>query len=153
MAPADKISLKNKHLRNGDYFAITAFCSHSILLTNYATGAMDLLLYEGSLVVTTINLKISRWRLADYVKKFHLSACRTCSTVIFAHSTNQIIVFWRCHFRCCRLCFSSLIGSFSNEDCKRHLKINICGVVTILWLSDYLWILRCLKNATTGPQR
>ena len=29
--------LKNKRLRNGDYFAMVAFCSHSILLKNYAT--------------------------------------------------------------------------------------------------------------------
>ena len=35
-ATADKTSLKNKQLRNGNYFAIIAFCSHSILLTNYA---------------------------------------------------------------------------------------------------------------------
>ena len=39
-ATADKTSLKNKHLRNGDYFAIIALCSHSILLTNYATGGL-----------------------------------------------------------------------------------------------------------------
>ena len=30
------MTLKNKHLRKGDYFAIVAFCSHSILLTNNA---------------------------------------------------------------------------------------------------------------------
>ena len=29
-------TFKNKHLRNDDYFAIIAFCSHSILLTNHA---------------------------------------------------------------------------------------------------------------------
>ena len=39
-ATADKTSLKNKHLRNGDFFAIIAFCSRSILLTNYATGGL-----------------------------------------------------------------------------------------------------------------
>ena len=32
----DKTSHKNEHFSNGDYFAIIAFCSHSILLTNYA---------------------------------------------------------------------------------------------------------------------
>ena len=40
MATAAKTSLKNKHLRYGDYSAIIAFCSHSILLTNYATGGL-----------------------------------------------------------------------------------------------------------------
>ena len=36
MVTAEKTSHKNKHLRNDDYSAIIAFCSHSILLTNYA---------------------------------------------------------------------------------------------------------------------
>ena len=45
--------------------------------------------------VQTLNLEVSRCRLADYVKKSYLSACRTCSTIIFPHSTNQIIVSWR----------------------------------------------------------
>ena len=34
---------------------------------------------------------ISRRRLADYDKTLHQKACRTCSTKIFLHSTNQII--------------------------------------------------------------
>ena len=34
-------SLRHKYLRNGDYFAIISFCSHSLLrLTNYATGGV-----------------------------------------------------------------------------------------------------------------
>ena len=46
------------------------------------------------------------------------SACRTCSTIIFPLSTNQIIVFWR--LRCCgrRLCLSSLID-FSHSGVQR----------------------------------
>ena len=43
-------------------------------------------------VVKTLNLKISRWYLTDYVKELSLSACCTCSAIIFPHSTNQIIV-------------------------------------------------------------
>ena len=35
-ATAVKTTLKNKHLRKGDYFAIVAFYSRSVLLTNYA---------------------------------------------------------------------------------------------------------------------
>ena len=46
-----------------------------------------------------LELEISRCHLADYVKELDLSACRTRSTIIFPHSTNQIIGFWR---RCCR---------------------------------------------------
>ena len=55
-------------------------------------------------VVKTLNVENSRY-LAAHVKKVFLGACRTCSTIIFHHSTNQIIVFWRhrCPFPCtCR---------------------------------------------------
>ena len=37
---ADEMSLKNKHLCNSDYFAIIAFRSNSILLTNYAKNGL-----------------------------------------------------------------------------------------------------------------
>ena len=37
MTTAERISFKNKHSRNGDYFAIIAFCLHSVLLTISAT--------------------------------------------------------------------------------------------------------------------
>ena len=53
-------------------------------------------------------MKISRRRLADYVKTLHQKACRTCSTIIFLHSTNQIIDLWRCRWRCRRQILSSL---------------------------------------------
>ena len=49
------------------------------------------LLLRARVVVITSNKKISRRRLADYVKTLHQKACRTCSTIIFLHSTNQII--------------------------------------------------------------
>ena len=52
---------------------------------------------------------MSRCHLADYVKQLCQSACRTCSTIIFPHSTNQIIVFWRCRCRWSLLCLSSLL--------------------------------------------
>ena len=52
---------------------------------------------ELALSSETSSKKISRRRLADYVKKLHQKkACRTCSTVILTHSTNEIIDFWRC---------------------------------------------------------
>ena len=44
------------------------------------------------------NMKMSHRRLADYVKKLHQKACRTCSTIIFPHSTNQTIDLCCC---CC----------------------------------------------------
>ena len=33
-------------------------------------------------------------------KKMHKKACRTCNTIIFPHSTNQINDLWRCRRRC-----------------------------------------------------
>ena len=52
------------------------------------------LLLRARVVVRTSNMKISRRRLADYVKRLHQKECRT---IIFLHSTNQIIDLW--HFR------------------------------------------------------
>ena len=46
------------------------------------------------------DMKISR-HLADYVKTLHQKGCRTCSTINFPHSTNEIIDLWRCRCRCC----------------------------------------------------
>ena len=46
----------------------------------------DLVLLFVHVVVKTSNLEISRWHLTDYVK------VRTCGTIIFPHSTNQIMV-------------------------------------------------------------
>lgn len=37
---AEKTSFENKNLRSSDYFAIIDYCSHSILLTNYATRGL-----------------------------------------------------------------------------------------------------------------
>ena len=42
-------------------------------------------------VEETLNLEISRRRLADYVKELNLSACRTCSTIIFPRLSNQVV--------------------------------------------------------------
>ena len=37
-------------------------------------------------------MKIPRRHLADYVNKLCQKACRTCSTITFPHSTNQVIL-------------------------------------------------------------
>jgi len=54
------------------------------------------LLLRARVVVRTSNMKISRRRLADYVKTLHQKARCTCSTIIFLHSINQFIDLWRC---------------------------------------------------------
>ena len=35
-------------------------------------------------------------------------ACRTCSTIIFPHSINQIVNLWHCPCRSCHWCYNSL---------------------------------------------
>ena len=51
-------------------------------------------------------------------KKIAQKACRTCSTIIFHHSTNQIIDFWRCRFRCHRRCrfLNSLLTQYTPKE-------------------------------------
>ena len=58
-------------------------------------------------------MKISGGRLADYVKTLHQKACRSCSTIIFLHSTNQIIDLSRCRWRCRRQILNSPIGGLA----------------------------------------
>ena len=110
-ATAAKTSLENKQFGNGDYFQIIASSSHPVLLIEHAANGQveapvklilrkkDLLL-RVHVVVKTLNLEISRCHLADYVKQW----------------SNRIIVFWCRRCRCRRLCVSSPIGSFSNDD-------------------------------------
>ena len=74
----------------------------------YRQRMKDLLL-RAPVVVRTSNMKISRRRLADYVKTLHQKACCTCSTIIFLHSTNKIIDLWRWRWRCRRQILNSLI--------------------------------------------
>ena len=72
------------------------------------------------------NLKFGNFTLslADYVKELNQSECRTCSTFIFPHSTNQSIAFWRRRCRCRRPCLSSLMVKLPPwqdtyvQDCK-----------------------------------
>ena len=53
---------------------------------------MENLLLRCSVVVRTSSMTISRRHLADYVKNLYQKAC---CTIIFPHSTNQIIALWR----------------------------------------------------------
>ena len=112
---------------------ITASSSHPLLLTGRAAHGLveaqlkwiqrmkDLLLCV-HVVAKTLNLEISRYHLADYVKELDLSACRTCSTIIFPHSTNQIIVFWRRRCCCRRPCLSSLSDKKGDRQGKSVLE-------------------------------
>ena len=72
----------------------------------------DLLLC-GHVVVKTLNLEC------------YWSACRTCSTIIFLHSTNQIIVFSSCRCRCRRPCLNSLV--WTHEQGTRTQREEMCA--------------------------
>ena len=72
-----KTPLEIKHFGNGDYFVIIASYSHLLLLTEYAANGLveaqrmkDLMSCVLGLV-ETLNLKISRCYLADYVKELY----------------------------------------------------------------------------------
>ena len=77
-----------------------------------------------------LSSQISRRHLADYGKKLHKKACRTCSTIIFPHSTNQIIGLWCCRSSYRRPFLNSLItvrrqnlvvSSFNDGVFRLHL--------------------------------
>ena len=77
-ATARNTSLEIKQLRNCDYFAIIPSSSHfTMLAKNRTTGKF--------LVV------ISSCCFVEDVMDCFMSACRTCSTIFFPHSTNQIL--------------------------------------------------------------
>ena len=49
------------------------------------------LLLRARILIRTSNMKYSRRYLAAYVRKLHRKACCTCNTIIFPHSTDQVI--------------------------------------------------------------
>ena len=62
-------------------------------------------------VVRTSNMKISLLPSADFVKNCTKKrAARAASTIIFPHSTNQIIDLRRCRGRCRRHFLNSLMS-------------------------------------------
>ena len=79
-------------------------CTFASLGTNGFHVMTDLLL-RAPVVDRTSNMNNSRRRLADYVKTLHQKAC---CTIIFLHSTNQIIDLWRCCWCCRRKILKSL---------------------------------------------
>ena len=86
------------------------------------------LLLRARVVFRISNMKISRGHLPDYVKTLHQKASRTCSTIIFLHSINQIIDLWRCCWRCCRQILNSLVippnsNTFSDWRSTCHVSL------------------------------
>ena len=60
-------------------------------------------------------MKISRRRLADYVKTLHQKAC---CTIIFLNPTNKIIDLWCCRWRCPHQILNSLISKWGKPEKK-----------------------------------
>ena len=67
------------------------------------------------IVIKTLNLEVSCCRLAHYIKQSYLTVCHMCSTIIFPHSANQIIVLWHRCCGCCRPCLNSLLRQMRND--------------------------------------
>ena len=91
-------------------------------------------------VARTSKMKISCRRLADYVKKFHQKACRTCSTIILPHSTNQITDLCRCHGRCSRHFLNSPVLFHSKRE---SVELWMHAKIAKHEMSLRLWLLEC----------
>ena len=102
---------------------------------------MKYLLMWARVLVRTSSIKISRRHLADFVKKLHQSACRSCSTIIFHHSINHIIDLWRFGHFCHRGFLNSLwwfsFGALFHRGRVRNVlkdKAHVRGVQKSLFL-------------------
>ena len=90
------------------------------------------------------NMKISRRPLAACVKKMHRKAC---STIIFPHSTNQIIDLWRCR---CRRHFLNSIKSQPQQNEQNadteEARINLTCLCFLVrhWSGMVFWNYRSL---------
>ena len=118
------------------------------------------LLLRAPVVVRTSNMKISRRRLADYVKTLHQKACRTCSTIIFLHSTNEIIDLWRCRWRCRRQILNSLMSFWGRKSTNNIRTQRIVSIISFfLHTSDVdlshtkKMLLKSLVPSTTRHNR
>ena len=60
-------------------------------------------------------MKTLRRRLVDYVKTLCQKTCRTCSTIIFFRSANQIFDLLRCRWRCRRQILNNLILTLEKQ--------------------------------------
>ena len=81
---------------------------YSILVTLYKIGKMSFhcfngmnSFYAGSHYYPNLKYEDFRASFAIFILKFHWKASGTCSSIIFPHSTKQIIDLWCCHC-CCR---------------------------------------------------
>ena len=87
------------------------------------TQRMKDLLLRARVVLRTSRMKNSHRRLVDYVKKMHEKACRTCSTIVFPYSTNQIVDLWCCRCLCRRHFLHFLVSGTGQHQGLRMRKV------------------------------
>ena len=97
-------------------------------------------------------MEISRRRLADYVKTLYQKACRTCSTIISLHLTNQIIDLWHCRWRwrCPRQILNSLllpVDTVRRKHVGRRVETQTLATTNICSLSA----LNCILDLVSQP--
>ena len=106
---ARQTSLENEH---SHYFAIILSCSHfTMLARNPTTGLVCAPLINqiprtkdflyAQVVIKTLTLLLLRCCFAENSTDLFISACCTCSTLIFPQSTNQTLNLCPCRCRCC----------------------------------------------------
>ena len=66
----------------------------------YVKAENEKLSLRACVMARTSNMKTSCRALADQLRhRLHKKTCRTCSTITFPHSTNQIMALWCCRGR------------------------------------------------------
>ena len=71
-----------------------------------------------------VNSSFGRLRQKKLLQK---AACRTCNTIIFHHSTNQIIDLWRC-----RQCHHHFLNSVISRCCwLRNRNLSACRTCSV----------------------
>ena len=117
-ATARKMSLESKQLCYCDYFAIFQSCSHFAMLAKRAMTRLvctslnknkESNIY-GCMFKLSSNIVISSFWFGEDATKLLVSACRSCNTLIFPYSINQILNMW--HRRCSSRrwpCFHELV--------------------------------------------
>ena len=110
--PARKTSVMKETLVRGncDYFAINypiLFAFYNVNEEPYnwiSLSAVKVNTRRFTIVCSSVHQdgKCGSRCFAEDGTELFISACRTCSTIIFPHPTNQILNLWRCACRSCR---------------------------------------------------
>ena len=102
------------------------------------------------MLIKTLNVVNSRCCFAEDGTDLFITACRTCSTIIFPHSANQILNLWRCRCRSCRWCFNTSVCAHTNVGIWATVLHPLIDYSAFTWL----WIrhLSCSAVARGGAR-